>query len=299
MHFRKRIPSLPALLFLEAVIRHRSVTAAAAELGVTQAAVSRQIALLEQEFGRPLFIRGHRSITPTHACLMLGTALRDSFSNIADAVEVLSGQSSDMVTIGATIAFSSMWLLPRLAAFRSLHPGVQIRVVSQDTRFNIDAGDIDIVFQYGVSAPPTAKIIASTGDIVFPVCSPHYREAHDLSRFPSGGCELIETDFSSRSWIRWADWFALSGQPMMAIRPSLHFSHYTETISAARAGQGVALGWEALIRPFLEDGSLVKAVDVELNADGRHMILVSASRRRSIVTELVADWLTGALQHPS
>ena len=75
MHFRRRIPSLTALVTLEAVLRKKSFTTAATELGVTQAAVSRQIALLEEEFGQPLFVRKHRAIEPTTACINLGATL--------------------------------------------------------------------------------------------------------------------------------------------------------------------------------------------------------------------------------
>src|SRR4051812_28404497 len=103
VNFRKKLPSLTALVALEATIRHRSVTAAAKELGVTQAAVSRQIAVLEEEFGKPLFSRGHRTIEPTSSCSILGSALAESFANIADAVDAVRANASDVVTIGATI----------------------------------------------------------------------------------------------------------------------------------------------------------------------------------------------------
>ena len=72
MQFRKRLPSLTALVTLEAVLRRKSFTLAASELGVTQAAVSRQIAALEEELGQPLFLRKHRAIEPTAACVSLG-----------------------------------------------------------------------------------------------------------------------------------------------------------------------------------------------------------------------------------
>ena len=194
--------------------------------------------------------------------------------------------------------FSSFWLLPKLAEFRRRHPGLQIRIISQDAKFNMDAGEVNIAFHYGVSSPPGTTAIASTGDRIFPVCSPDYKANHDLEQFPSGSYDLIETDVSSRSWVRWADWFAMTGRRSEIAKPALRFSHYTETISAARAGQGVALGWDTLIRSFLEDGTLVKAGDIEFDAEGLHMILVPASARRSPVIDIVSSWLTQALQQP-
>ena len=114
--------------------------------------------------------------------------------------------------------------------------------------------------------------------------------------FPDGEYELIETDVPNRSWYRWADWFARVGRKKGAARSTLRLSHYTETISAARSGQGVALGWDTLIATFLSDGSLVKVGDMELEAEGRHNILVPLNAKRSANSDLTAAWLTQALQ---
>lgn len=298
MQFRKKFPSLTALLALEATIRNRSVTLAARELGVTQAAVSRQIAVLEEEFGRSLFSRGHRAIEPTPSCMVLGDVLAESFANIADAVDALRGKSGDVVTIGATIAFSSFWLLPKLAEFREKHPGIQIRVVSQDSKFRLDAGEVDIVLRYGTPPFNDGTVIASRGDRIFPVCAPAYAARHDLSRFPAGNFDLIETDVPNRKWYQWADWFSRVGRKAENIVPSLRFSHYTETFSAARAGQGIAIGWETLIKPFLDDGTLIKVGTVEFEAEGRHAILVPFDAASSAESNLVTNWLISALQRP-
>jgi DNA-binding transcriptional LysR family regulator len=210
MHFRRRLPSLTALLTLEAVLRRKSFTVAAGELGVTQAAVSRQIATLEEELGQPLFLRKHRAIEPTAACLTLGATLAQSFANIAESIEAIKLSAQDVVTIGATVAFSSFWLLPRLADFRRLNPGVQVRVVSQDNRIDLDSGEIDIVIRYGLPPFSDGTVIASQGDIIMPVCSPDYlknRVAGPRSppapEKPSGGSAVasgrVHRDGGSRS----------------------------------------------------------------------------------------------------
>ena len=296
MQFRKKLPSLTALVALEAAIRHRSFTAAAKELGVTQAAVSRLIALLEDDFGRPLFNRGHRTIEPTPACLILGAALAESFSSIADSVDAVRASVSDVVTIGATIAFSSLWLLPKIAEFRQLNPEVQIRVVSQDSKLDLTHGGIDIAVRYGVPPFNDGTVLASSGDRIYPVCSPDYAISHDLRNFPLGDHELIDTDVPNRSWYRWADWFARIGKKPANSRSMLRFTHYNETISAACAGQGVALGWDTLIKTHVAEGRLVRVGDLELEAEGRHNIVVPLNARRSATADFTAGWLTQALQ---
>ena len=297
LRFRRSLPSLTALVALEAVIRHRSVTVAARELGVTQAAVSRQIASLEADFGAPLFVRRHRFIEPTGPCSALGATLASSLSSMAEGVEaVRSSLRQETVTIGATVAFSMLWLLPRLAGFRGLHPGAQIRVISQDSRLSLDGGEVDIVIRYG--APPFGDgvVLASRADTVVPVCSPGYGRRCSGSPLWDGSTDLIETEAPDRSWYRWRDWFARVGHAGPVVAPSLRFSHYTETISAARAGHGVALGWGLLLQDFLADGSLVRVGDEELVAEERHNILVPLRPRRSHLRDLAVEWMTRALQ---
>ncbi|WP_307147795.1 LysR substrate-binding domain-containing protein [Rhizobium tibeticum] len=293
MDYRRRIPSLTALMTLEAVIRRKSFTLAAAELGVTQAAVSRQIAGLEAELGRPMFVRKHRAIEPTAACLSLGTSLAQSFANIADTIEVIRSSEKDVVTIGATVAFSSFWLLPRLAHFRRENAGIQIRVVSQDTRIDLNAGDIDIAIRYGMPPFSDGTVIASQNDAIVPVCSPEYmraRRSPELSELD----EFIETDAQDRSWLSWVRWVEKTGRSL-SVKPSLRFNHYTETIAAARAGQGVALGWRLLIQTFLDDGTLIVIGESELAADDHYNVLLPLRMRPTIAADHAAKWLTAAL----
>lgn len=293
MNFRRRIPSLTALMTLEAVLRHRSFTAAAIELGVTQAAVSRQIAALEEELGLPMFVRKHRAIEPTAECLTLGTTLAQSFANIADTVDAVRSSQQDVVTIGATVAFSSFWLLPRLAEFRRENSGVQIRVVSQDARIDLDAGGIDIAIRYGRPPFADAKVVASQEDFVVPVCSPDY-----LRRRPPGELseidEFIETDVHDRSWLSWPQWAEETGRALR-IKPHLRFNHYTEAIAAARAGQGIALGWRLLVQTFLDDGTLVALDVAEMPTEDRYHVLLPARARRKPAAEHAANWLANAL----
>lgn len=293
MQFRKRLPSLTALVTLEAVLRRKSFTTAATELGVTQAAVSRQIALLEEEFGQPLFVRKHRAIEPTAACVSLGATLAKSFADIAESVEAIQSHSQDVVTIGATVAFSSFWLLPRLAEFRRANPGILVRVISQDSPIALDDGEVDVAIRYGMPPFSDGTVIASRGDVISPVCSPDYlRRRGDGPLSPAD--EFIETDVLDRSWYSWSQWVSLTGSNI-EVKPSLRFNHYTETIAAARAGQGIALGWRMLIGTFLEDGTLVRAETSELAAEDRYNVIVPVKAKRSNARNLAAAWLTASL----
>ncbi|WP_037084138.1 LysR substrate-binding domain-containing protein [Rhizobium sp. CF122] len=293
MQFRRRLPSMTALIMLEAVLRRKSFTIAAGELGVTQAAVSRQIALLEEELGQPMFVRKHRAIEPTAACLVLGASLAQSFSNISDAIDAIKGAAQDVVTIGATVAFSSFWLLPRLADFRAQNPGIQIRVVSQDQKIDLDSGAVDLAIRFGLPPFSDGTVIASRGDVIMLVCSPEYLNRRDKGPLSTAD-EFIETDAEDRSWLSWGQWLAELGVHF-EVTPSLRFSHYTETIFAARAGQGVALGWGNLVQTFLDDGTLVALDETRLSPEGRYNVLLPLKSRRTVAIDRASSWLTAAL----
>jgi DNA-binding transcriptional LysR family regulator len=297
MTLRKPLPSLNALLVLEAAVRHRGFTAAAVELGVTQAAVSRQIAALEQQLGTALFVRRHRAVEPTPACQLLASSLAISFASIADSVEaVRSSRRQDTVTVGATLAFSSFWLLPRIAEFRERYPSAQIRVVSQDSRIALAQGEVDVAVRFGVPPFDDGLVVASRADRVFPVCSPDYaRRLDPVDPFGQGRHELIEHEVPDRSWYQWSDWFRRARIASRQVRPSLSVRHFSEALQAARAGQGLALGWGLLVQGHLDDGSLVRLGDLEVEAEGRYNVLVPMRRTLHPLRDVFVEWLAGNL----
>ncbi|MFT4149762.1 MAG: LysR substrate-binding domain-containing protein [Paracoccaceae bacterium] len=295
MHLRRKISSLTALVALEAVVRHRSISAAAREIGVTQAAVSRHIAMLEEEFGRPLFVRAHRAVQPTAECLMLGHALADNFFGISEAIDAMRATSKDIVTIGASVAFSQLWLVPRLLQFRRAHPGTALRVISRNDRFDLGSGEVDLLFRYGTAPFTDGEVVASAADAVFPVCSPDYLARNDLTRFPDCHFDLIEQDVPDRSWYRWADWFAEAGIRPPGTLPTLRFTYLTETLAAAKAGEGIVMGWKMLLGDALDTGALVRLGTVGIVPGMRHHLVVSPARKQSWQVELLKRWLADAL----
>ncbi|WP_028998547.1 LysR substrate-binding domain-containing protein [Azohydromonas australica] len=298
MPIRKNFPSLNALLVLEAAVRHRSFTVAASELGVTQAAVSRQVAMLEEQLDTLLFTRKHRAIEPTPQCLQLASALALSFANIAESVDMIrSTKRQETITIGATLAFSTLWLLPRIGEFRKRYPLVQIRVMSQDSRINLNSGDVDVIVRFGLPPFDDGQVVASRTDEVFPVCSPEYAQRLGSARsmFPSAACELIGHEVPDWTWYTWPDWFGRAGIVATNSAPRLSFNYYTEALQAARAGQGIALGWSTLVQGYLDDGSLVRLGNAVVAAEGRYNVVVPLRRKANPLRDILVDWLASSL----
>ena len=297
MPIRKAFPSLNALLVLESAARLRSFTAAAQELAVTPAAVSRQVAMLEEELGAPLFVRRHRAIEPTPQGQLLASSLSSSFAGITESVELFRARNPQpTVTIGATTGVSALWLLPRMGALRTRFPGAQIRLVSQDSRSNLDAGELDALVRFGNPPFDDGQTLASRTDLVFPVCSPAYRDRLEAAakRFPAGA-DLIANDIPDRSWFTWGDWFGRAGISADHAQATLQFSHYTEVLDAARAGHGVALGWGFLVDALLKQGALVRLGEVAVQPEGRYNLVVPWRPKRDPLREALIDWLAQSL----
>lgn len=291
--FKRGVPSLTALVALDAAVRHQSFTLAARELGVTQAAVSRQIAALEEDFGTTLFFRHHRAIEPTAECRQLANALNRHFAGITESVgEFRASNANGTITVGVTTAFSQLWLLPRLVEFRRSFPHARIRVNSTDEKINLDAENVDIAIRYGVGPFRDGKVMASCGDILFPVASPDYaHRLESVDRFWEEDYELINEDTTEPTWYTWQDWFAAAQIKHRARTPTLSFNHYTAILYAARAGEGIALGWKLLVDTFLNDGTLIRLGNQSIPAEGQFHVVVSHRARPSLTLDLFVDWL--------
>src|SRR5450755_3358000 len=126
------LPSLDLLKGFEAAARHMSFTKAAAELFVTQSAISRQVKALEDQLGVPLFRRRHRELLLTEAGQTLLKTTTDVLRQLRETTARLRTGRGGMLTVAATISFASLWLVPRLNAFRKLHPEIDVRIAANN-----------------------------------------------------------------------------------------------------------------------------------------------------------------------
>jgi DNA-binding transcriptional LysR family regulator len=299
---RRSIPSLGALATFEAAARLGSFTLAAGELGVTQAAVSRQIKALEDDLHTPLFRRTHRKVTLTPAGAALAGSVTVAFASMAEMIETIRRPAlPDTITIGATLAFSQLWILPRLRDFRMIAPDCNIKIVSDDRPVDLRRDRLDALVRFG--RPPFADglCLASRADEVFPVCSPRL-----LARL---GCEaatadiatlpLIASDIVDPSWLTWRAWAQAVGLGPAIGRASdqsrLRFDHYTETIEAALAAEGVALGWSVLLERHLEAGTLVRIGTRSRITEDSYCLVVPTRPENGNRIHVFCDWMARTL----
>lgn len=295
---RRSVPSMSALATFEAAARLSSFTLAAAELGVTQAAVSRQVKLLEDDLNAPLFVRAHRKVVLTPAGRALAATVTGAFSSMAEMIETIRRpRTDDAVSVGATLAFSRFWILPRLSEFRSIHPDINLKLVADDSVTDLRRDRLDVCIRYGTPPFPDGNSIASHPDTVFPVCSPKLLDrlgqgtaSVDIAQMP-----LIASDNVNPIWLSWRSWAAATGYgPDLAKasdRSRLRFNHYTDTIEAALAGEGVALGWAALVARHLAEGRLVRLGTRKLTTEAHYHVIIPAGRQPSAETQVFLDWI--------
>lgn len=252
-----RLSSLDLIRGFVAVGRRMSITLAAADLCLTQSAVSRQIHSLEEVLGLRLFVRGYRALTLTPEGEKLFRIADSAVQQLQDVFGALTSARERLpVTITASIGVTSLWLLPRLGRFQLNYPSIDVRVAANNKLLDLRTEGIDLAIRYcrEINAPPGS--VRLFGESVVPVAHPSLRVGMGS---PASLAEqvLIEFDDSHRPWLQWPD--VLNAHGLAAVKPKriLRFNQYDQVIQAAAAGQGIALGRFPLIEPLLADGRLV------------------------------------------
>lgn len=251
---------LDGLRPFEAVARTLSFRAAAAELHVTQPAVSRQIQALERRLGAKLFARGTRRVELTDAGHVLQQAVVPALERIDRAVlQLRRSGARRSVSITTYASFATLWLLPRLASFQAAHPDIDIRISTTDQRVALDDPGFDLALRFDAPGAVPQGAERLFDEVVTPVCSPllapRPRKPADLAQHA-----LVEEDdprpsAAGRSWARW---FELQGLPPLEPRRRTLLAYTHQLMQAAAAGQGVALGRVAIMHDALARGELVE-----------------------------------------
>ncbi|MBB6428080.1 LysR substrate-binding domain-containing protein [Sphingopyxis sp. JAI128] len=282
----RRLPPLSALRAFEAAARHGSFKEAAVELAVTPTAVSHQIRALEAHIDLALFERRTRQVVLTDAGARLYPVLRDGFDAFAEAIERLTRRRGRRyVTISATIAFTARWLVPRVNAFRVLHPDIDLQLQASDQLVDLERAGVDIAIRYGAGPYPDFSVMPLFADRFAPVFNPMLRIAA-VADWPRIDFEWRRRHPDNPTWSRW---FAEAGLPEPAEPAQLRFSDESHAIQAAVAGQGVALVSLALVEAELAAGQLVQPFGPTISAFRHHLLV----RKGEVSAEInaVRDWL--------
>jgi DNA-binding transcriptional LysR family regulator len=296
---RRRPVGLASLRGFEAAARHLSFTLAAHELHRTQSSISRQVATLEREVGTRLFTRGTRALELTAAGMQLYRAVERAIAGIDGTVERIRGtRSPPRVTVATYASFASLWLVPRLPAFQSAHPGIDIRIDAADRLVDLHAEEVDVALRrMGRSMPVGPDALVVLDEEINAAMSPRLLATlpaplaapTDLDRFT-----LLELDDVAPGAAEsgWAAWCAHAGIAPLAGAARLSFTYFDQAMQAAVRGQGVVMARTPFLDDFVASGDLVVPFPALRAPSGcRYCVVANAQRSTSPHVSAFLDFL--------
>lgn len=291
---RQAIPSPTSLFAFEAAARLGSFTLAAQELNVSQAAVSYAVRRLETDLGTTLFTRAHRRIALTESGRKFYGDVSIGLSHICRSAEDLRRlHTSGHVTLSASTAFASYWMLPRLVGFKQRFPQVDMRLQTSDKDVDLNSEGISLGIRRGTGTWREYGSALFEVEEIDAVCSPAYLAQAGAPRAPADllGCRLLHLDEPFRPRPTWADWFAHFGVDYVDRGDGLRLNDYALVIHAALAGEGIIMGWRHLTEHLVAEGRLVRAVTARYRSS--YGFYVVWPRQLALTPDILAirDWL--------
>jgi LysR family transcriptional regulator, glycine cleavage system transcriptional activator len=288
--FMRRLPPLSAVRVFEAAARYENFTVAAGELGMTQAAVSYQIKLLEERLGIPLFRRERRRVVLTEAGRRVAPQVTRAFDALDAAFAGLRSEDESLLTVSTSNTFANTWLAWRVGAFQMAHPEMAVRMLTSDEVVDFASSDVDCAIRSGLGDwPGLAADLLIPIDFT-PMCSPDFLARHGGSIAP---LDLTTLPLISPNDPWWAHWLREAGidTDEGKARPGVRLDSQAHEGHAAMAGQGIAMLTPFFWRQDLAEGRLVQPI-AQVSTRGYGYWLVCPDHRRQVPKlKRFRDWL--------
>ena len=292
---RHLLPSAGNLIVFEAAGRLSSFTSAGRELGMTQAAVSYAIRGLESQLGVQLFQRRHKQVLLTDAGQRFLADVTLGLSYIRKSAEELRGRAYGAhVTLSASTAFASFWMMPRLQRFRDDLPGIDLRIQTADRDVDLLAENIPLGIRGGTAADwPDYELLPIASEEIYAVAGPTYIARAGLPKTPAEitNHHLIHLEEPYRPAATWKEWFQSAGINGAVARRGLTINDYVLVLQAVMEGQGIALGWRHLTERLVASGLLMNITDHVMRPDASFHVAWPKNRELTDAAKKVRDWL--------
>jgi LysR family glycine cleavage system transcriptional activator len=296
----RRLPPLPAIRAFEAAARHESFTAAASELGLTQAAVSYQVKALEDRLGAPLFIRERGRARLTALGQRLLPVLSQAFDSIEAAFASQREEDESLLTITTTHTFANTWLAWRLGGFQMEHPELAVRLTTSNDLVDLRSGDADVAIRAGRGEWEGLELHQLFEVELTPMASPGcLSEAQAKRGRPLEPADLLNLPMISPQDNWWEQWFRdwgveIDGRPQA--RGGLRLDNQANEGHAAMGGQGFALMTPFLWSHDIEQGRLIMPFADKLSRRGWSYWLVYPAERRMVPKiKRFREWLVAEM----
>jgi LysR family transcriptional regulator, glycine cleavage system transcriptional activator len=291
----QRLPPLASLVVFDAAAKTLSFTRAGQERHLTQSAVSRKVAALEEDLGVLLFKRSHRALALTDDGRRLATAVASALGELREAVaNIRAPLRREVLALTTTPGLASLWLIPRLNSFVAAHPGIDVRIDATYEARALAADGFHIAIRYTtLDAAPGVPLFE---ELLQPVCAPALlargkaplKKPQDLRHHT---VLQVSSPIGSGLPLEWQTWFQAVGAPDVEPAAVLTFSNYDSAVTAALAGQGVVLGRLPLIDDLLRTRALVAPFRSRLASARGYFLVVEPGARRQASVQALAAWL--------
>ncbi|MEJ8571531.1 transcriptional regulator GcvA [Microbaculum marinum] len=286
-----RLPPLNSLRAFEVAARHLSFTLAADELCVTQGAVSRHIAKLEEHVGTPLFVRKHRQVELTSEGAAYLREVQDAFIRISYATSNLtSAVDQNTLRIKTPPSNAIWWLVPRLGRFHARFPDIQVQLMTSHVPVNFDDEDVDVALQYGV--PRHGRLIAERlfSEVMVPVCSPALVQQAGPFTGPADIARQVLLH-SIRRPSDWRRWLEAAGAGDLVVEKEIVFENSALTYQGAIDGVGVALAQLAFVLDELPSDRLITPLDIRLHGKTGYYLVFPPHKERLRRVKAFREWV--------
>ena len=285
------LPPLSAIRVFEAAARLENFTAAAQELGMTQAAVSYQVKLLEERLGISLFQRTGRKVALTEKGREIAPILTRAFDQMRQGFAALTQDHSAVLSISCTNSFAHLWLAPRIGAFQMRHPNLAVRIMADDAVVDLARDGSDLAVRGGKGEWPGLEAKLLTHNRLVPMCSPAWRDRYG----PVADAQALHAlPRLSPDDMWWHEWFAAMGVEADPADgpPGIALDSQVMEGRAAIAGQGVAILNHFLWRAEVEAGQLVEAVPSYVREIASYWLVYPPHARNTPKIKAFRDWIS-------
>jgi LysR family transcriptional regulator, glycine cleavage system transcriptional activator len=287
---RPKLPPLNALRIFEVAARAESYSAAARELNLTHGAVSRQIAILEDWLGQPLFVRDGQSMVASPQARALAREITASLDHIADATERYgNSRRSKIIRVSAPATLAMRWLIPRLSSFAAKCPDVDVRVSTVLSTEPAFKGSFDVAIRRDI---PSGNLFEAW---------PLFRESNTVIASPQllsrTGLITVE-QLGSETWLTsetrpdaWTVWVDAANCPALRANRTLRFDHFFVTLQAVSDGLGFGIGPFPTLEADCASGRLQRPFPELLAQGSTYYALAPHDADRPVHIRAFVDWL--------
>jgi LysR family glycine cleavage system transcriptional activator len=257
------LPPLNSLRAFEAAARRLSFTRAAEELGVTQAAISHHVRVLEDHLGFRLFFRRNNTLVLTEKGEAYLPSVSEAFATLSEATDAVQGEGRlKELTLSVLPNFALRWLVPRLSDFQRKHPGIDVHLQTAYRGTDFLREDIDAAIRLGADWPEVNHDYLFGSDM-FPVCSPTLVARTAIAEPRDFAGHVLLHVFGALD--DWPQWLSAAGVAEIATDRGPRFDSYALALEAAVCGCGVAMAPSAFVQNDLAGGRLVAPLPQRLS----------------------------------